>query len=297
MNYPRTGPWHDLAHNVYSQFGEDGIVGELLRRLALGHQSDGWCVEFGAWDGLHLSNTCNLIKNHDYKAVLIEGDRKKYQSLCANFPQDSVYKLCEFIGFEGESTLDNILLRTPIPKDFDFLSIDIDGCDYYIFASLTHYRPKVVCIEYNPSIPNEVEFVQPRNFKVKQGASAKSLLSLAQAQGYALAGVTLCNLILVRNDLLPLLLPQQEYSLDDLRDDSSVKMFLFAGYDGSVLSNKPGLFLIWHDFSVPIADLQALPASLRVFSSDYSLMRKVAFAVFLWFKYNLDFIKTMRKRF
>ena len=40
-----------------------------------------WCCEFGAWDGIHGSNTFNLVKNYDYNAVYIEGDIKKYHDL------------------------------------------------------------------------------------------------------------------------------------------------------------------------------------------------------------------------
>ncbi len=45
-------------------------------------------------------------------------------------------------------------------KIFDFLSIDIDGCDYHIFEQLELFTPKIICIEFNHMIPNEVEFVQ-----------------------------------------------------------------------------------------------------------------------------------------
>ena len=43
----------------FSQFGEDGIVREILTRLSeAGDQElDQWCVEFGAWDGIRGSNT------------------------------------------------------------------------------------------------------------------------------------------------------------------------------------------------------------------------------------------------
>ena len=49
--------------NIYSQFGEDGIIEEILKRLK--NKINKTCVEFGAWDGIHLSNTYNLIKNHN----------------------------------------------------------------------------------------------------------------------------------------------------------------------------------------------------------------------------------------
>src|SRR5579872_645620 len=159
-----SAPLNAYAHNVYSQFGEDGIVAEIIHRIELHIAIDKWCVEFGAWDGVYLSNSYQLIKNKGYKAVLIEGDAKRHADLCKNIPSDEVIKLCEFVHFEGASSLDNILKKTNIPVDFDFMSIDIDGCDYHIWASLTDYRPKVICIEFNPTIPNEVEFVQPKTF-------------------------------------------------------------------------------------------------------------------------------------
>ena len=45
--------------NIFSQNGEDGIIEEIFKRL--NDVSDKKCCEFGAWDGKHLSNTCNLI--------------------------------------------------------------------------------------------------------------------------------------------------------------------------------------------------------------------------------------------
>ena len=58
---------NSFEKKIYSQFGEDGILEEILKRL--GEQNiDKWCVEFGARDGISDSNTYNLIKNYDYNA-------------------------------------------------------------------------------------------------------------------------------------------------------------------------------------------------------------------------------------
>lgn len=270
------------AGNIYSQYGEDGIIEEILKRLGRSTDTDGWCVEFGAWDGLHLSNTYHLINDKAFKAVLIEGDREKYHTLCKNIPRDDVYKICRFVNFEGTSTLDNILRSTPIPAGFDFLSIDIDGCDYFIFDSLKEYRPKIVCIEYNPTIPNEVEFIQPKDFGIKQGASARSLMNLGIQKGYSLAAVTACNLILVRDDLMKYV--GRCGTLENLRDDSHAKMFLFVGYDGTILSNRSELDLVWHGISQNVEDMQLLPKKLRVFYSDYSSIQRALFYVWLAIK-------------
>ena len=149
--------------NISSQSGEDGIIEEIFRRIK--NLLDYQCCEFGAWDGKHLSNTYNLIKNHNYKALLIEGDKKKFQILNSNFLNDKVIKLNKFVEFEGKNTLDNILENNNFNKNFDFLSIDIDGNDYHIFDSLKKFLPKLISIEYNPTIPNHVNFVQKKTIE------------------------------------------------------------------------------------------------------------------------------------
>ena len=64
------------------------------------------------------------------------------------------------VSIEGKSSLKSLLQRHEIPFDFDFLSIDIDGADYHIWKSLgKEYRPLVVCIEFNPTIPNDIGLV------------------------------------------------------------------------------------------------------------------------------------------
>ena len=57
---------------------------------------DNWCIESGAWDGVHLSNTCDLIQNKNYKAVLIEADVKRHRNFCKNFHPRMYLK---YIGF------------------------------------------------------------------------------------------------------------------------------------------------------------------------------------------------------
>ena len=63
-----------FGRKVHSQGAEDGVTEEIFR--VIGTRSK-WCVEFGAWDGVFLSNTCNLIRNHGWSAVLIEGDKTR----------------------------------------------------------------------------------------------------------------------------------------------------------------------------------------------------------------------------
>lgn len=104
------------------------------------------------------------------------------------------------VGVEGESKLDHLLTRTPVPLDFDLLSIDIDSYDYEVWNSLVRYKPKVVIIESNSVLPPGVLQLHspPRHY----GASFSSLVELGQKKGYRLVCHT-GNCFFVRNDLVP----------------------------------------------------------------------------------------------
>ena len=262
------------SKKIYSQFGEDGIILEILNRL--GSQNlDNWCVEFGARDGMSDSNTFNLIKNHNYNAVLIEGDKSYFKKLCKNLPQKEVIKINKFVNFSGDDNLDRILETTSIPKNFDVLSIDIDGCDFYIFQSLVNYRPKVVCLEFNHLIPNSVEFVQKKSFKIKQGSSGKSLVKLAHEKRYELVASSLTNLFFIEQTYIDKII-KEKITLDDLIDDNDIKNFIFCGYDGTLHTTKP-LKLGWHKLEIKNEKIQILPKFLRYFPDDYNLFQKIFF--------------------
>ena len=49
----------DFKKNYHSQGGEDGIIEKILEEAEI---EDGLFVEFGAWDGVFLSNTCKLAE-------------------------------------------------------------------------------------------------------------------------------------------------------------------------------------------------------------------------------------------
>ncbi|MFN0193375.1 MAG: hypothetical protein ACKVP5_15615 [Aestuariivirga sp.] len=188
--------------NVFSQSGEDGIIEAIFEHIGTRNK---WCVEFGAWDGVHLSNTCNLIKNHDWFAVQIEGDTKKFQTLVKNFEGNSRVRQIEaMVGFtKGVDSLDDILSRTDIPSDFDLLSVDIDGNDWHIWDSLKDYHPRVVVIEHNGSVPNDVIFVQDRDMSVNEGCSLAALIRLGKEKGYEFCAVTTPNAFFVAKEEFP----------------------------------------------------------------------------------------------
>lgn len=189
--------------NVTSQFGEDGIVEKIFSILP---ERDMWCVEFGAWDGVFCSNTHNLIKNCGYRSVLIEASTKKIPLLKATYKDNpGQVILNKFIECNsGPNSLDNLLKGTPIPVNFDLLSIDIDGDDYHVWDSLTKFKPKVVIIEFNLTIPSDVEAVQPKGNGNDFGASLLSISKMAKTKGYELVSATDNNGIYVKSEYFSL---------------------------------------------------------------------------------------------
>lgn len=126
----------DYSNDVTSQGGEDGILEEVFKIIDSVDSSDiHWCVEFGAWDGKHLSNTWNLLNKDgesDWSGVLIEASKVKFLELQEQYKErNDVHCLNTMVGLSGGNFLHDILKKTPIPSRFDLLSIDIDGADYW----------------------------------------------------------------------------------------------------------------------------------------------------------------------
>lgn len=250
-----------FARNVYSQTGEDGIIEKVLEVIG---KTGKWCVEFGAWDGIHLSNTFNLVENHGFNSVMIEGDPNKFRALKLKFKDNTrVFPLNAFVGWSGECTLDNLLRQTPVPRSFDVLSIDIDGCDYHVWEATQEYQPALVVIEYNVTIPNWVNFVQIRSGSVSQGSSALALTKLAKEKEYELIAATDCNLFFVKKDYFSLF-NIADNTLSLIRNDEQVSTGLFFGFDGTVFVRGSN-WSPWHSFGIREESLQVLPWFLRGF--------------------------------
>jgi hypothetical protein len=198
-SYPHL-PFNKYQSDFYSQNGEDGVIWEILHRLQL-LGPDNWCVEFGAWDGRHLSNTFSLVEKNFFKAVYIEGHAKRYLDLLSTvdlYPQ--IVPLLAYVGrvADDDLCLDKLLARTEIPSSFALLSIDVDSYDLDIFESLQCYSPKVVVIEINSSVPPGIIW---RHGNGRQGNTFTATCNVAQNKGYTLVCHT-GNLIFVRNDLI-----------------------------------------------------------------------------------------------
>lgn len=199
--------------NITSEAGEDGILEKIFEIIGSGNKT---CVEFGAGDGKLLSNSYNLVNHHGWGAVYIESDKNNFSKLKKRYELNKkVICLKKFVDLQEYSCLDKILSDIHLIKNFDLLSIDIDGNDYHIWDSIKEYAPRVVVIENNGTIPLEIEFVCPRN-SYGVGSSSKSLVELGKNKGYELVAHTGQNCIFVNN---------KEFKKLRIKDNSLNKLF------------------------------------------------------------------------
>jgi hypothetical protein len=254
-----TLPFNAWRRNVYSQCGEDGIIEQLIYMTGL---SQRYFVEFGAWDGRHLSN-CAKLADEGWRGSFIEGDKERWGVLNENYAnRPDVVRLNAVVGSEGKASLDYILEQIGAPVDFGVLSIDIDGNDYHVWAALKKYTPTIVVVEFNPSIPAPVLFVQDNDSSIQIGSSLLALTRLAGEKGYSLVAATEWNAVFVARELclakdIPIYQPWQVKRREQ-------EAYLFHGFDGTMV--VAGLRqLIWHGVDYGPTELQLLPSELRKF--------------------------------
>jgi hypothetical protein len=212
------------AQDLTSQGGEDGIIEKIFDLLD--SQERRCCVEVGSWDGVHLSNTHSLLNLNNaasdtiWDGLLLEADAQRSEQARQMYSESSTCRgrvLCKtsLVSIQDEDSANsltslmnqtNIENENLIPCDFDLLSIDIDGNDYYIWQDLIKartYRPKLVIIEFNPSIGNNITWVQAPNMSCQQGSSVRAIVELCGNEaGYCLITTTIYNAFFIRSDLL-----------------------------------------------------------------------------------------------
>jgi hypothetical protein len=259
-------PLRKFASNVSSQDGEDGIIEHILSVLQPEHR---YCVEFGAWDGKYCSNAHHLLRNGGWSGVMIEANAGKFKDLQVTYAdKPAVTCLNRFVQFDSPGTLDDILDELKAPQSPGMVSIDIDGNDYYIWESMQRYTPELIVIEFNPTVPNDVYFVQDRDTKVNHGCSLLALIMLGREKGYELVCCSSWNAFFVK---------KEKYPLFGIKDNMIYKMYqplqdgrIFQGYDSFI--HVVGMDrLIWRGGAqVNSLNFQILPEEQRVWGDAQS---------------------------
>lgn len=191
INYSPNVPWlKGCGHNVYTQFGEDGLIEACLQKIG---ETNRHCFEIGAADGRFFSNTLRL-RDEGWQAVLIEAEERQFQKLKADFGTQStcIHSLC--------SDLDALLEQTALSQSPDLGIIDIDGQDYWMWHHLKKYRPRIMLVEIStqgPSMP-----VPARGEPYPAQAGLNQIEELGISKGYTLVATTYCNALFIENTCL-----------------------------------------------------------------------------------------------
>lgn len=192
----------DFVGHLYSQSGEEGILIEIFSMIGT---SSKLAIEFGAWDGFHLSNTALFYSKMEWAAILIEADPERYKTLMKNVAPFPAVRAIQSMVDIGTNSLENILKRFGVypadgTLDVDLLSIDIDGNDYFVLESLENMRPRVIVCEYNPTFPADVDIFGAYGEDNHMGSSISALNRIAMQKGYLLVSITPNNGIWVREE-------------------------------------------------------------------------------------------------
>jgi FkbM family methyltransferase len=178
-----SGKFFHLLSSSKSQFHQD-----LFVLSELNFKEGGYFVEFGATNGVDLSNSYLLEKNYSWKGILAEPARIWHKELRSNRQNSIIETSCvwkksnETLWFNETdspelSTLDifsdsdsnvdlrksgnkyqvstislgDLLEKHRAPKDIDYLSIDTEGSEFEILNSFNFdkYNIRIISCEHN----------------------------------------------------------------------------------------------------------------------------------------------------
>lgn len=199
----------DYSVRVFSQWGEDGILDFLLRRVAAPRTF----VEFGVGDYTEC-NTRYLVRQGDWSGVIIEADVAACEHI-RRLEESWRYDLRLVEAFITRDNINDLILDAGFQGEIGLLSIDIDGNDYWVWEALTAVRPAVVVVEYNGlfggdravTIPYDPAFSRwtASPLGAYYGASLAAMVKLGASKGYDYVGSNQAdsNAFFVRTDLRP----------------------------------------------------------------------------------------------
>jgi hypothetical protein len=198
----------DAEFQIFSQWGEDGIVQYLVQNLDIEHKT---FVEFGV-ETFREANCRFLMQKDFWSGMVIDGSAKNI----ATIKQSNFFWLYDLTAVEAFITRDNIAgLIAGAPFDgLGILSVDIDGVDYFVLEALGHLTPSIIIVEYNGlfgptakvSVPYSADFwrTKAHHSNLYYGASLRAFDHLLSNRGYRLVGGNAAgnNAFFVRSDLI-----------------------------------------------------------------------------------------------
>lgn len=192
----------EVGFKAFSQTDEDGILLYIFSIIGTASKKS---VEICAGDGMEC-NTANLIINHGWHGLLVDGDEASVKSGIEFYKGNRntyVYPPTFVHSWITRDNVNEVITKNGFAGEIDILSIDMDGVDYWIWSAINSIEPRVVVVEYQDIIGPDKALTVPYNetFNAYEhpttlgmpnfcGASLSAFVKLAQARGYRLVG---CN--------------------------------------------------------------------------------------------------------
>jgi hypothetical protein len=190
---------------TYSQSDEDGIIQEIFKRIGTSNRI---FVEFGVESGVECNSVKLLVE--DWRGLWLEGSATRIEQIQKNFQAFlDERKLGVSEAFVAAENINALLEQGGVTGEIDFLSIDIDSNDYWVWKAITVIKPRVVVIEYNATLRPPLSLVIPydpaRRWDGSNyfGASLEALVRLGSSKGYRIVGCNFsgANAFFVRDDI------------------------------------------------------------------------------------------------
>ena len=183
----------EVEFQVYSQWGEDGIIDWLVNKFPEIPKS---FLEIGT-ENYKESNTRFLLVNKNWDGFIIEANKNSVKDI----KSQRVYwkhNLTIENQFVDQNNINTIIKRINIPKKLGLLSLDIDGIDYWVLKKLSVLEPSIVICEYNSlfgqkkaiTVPYKKNYIRSNEHysNLFYGASIKAFIDLLKKRNYFFIG-------------------------------------------------------------------------------------------------------------
>lgn len=180
---------------IFSQWGDDGIIQYLIRRIPNLPQT---FIEFGVEDYTE-ANTRFLLQNNNWKGLIIDGSAANI----ARVRSDRLYwahELTAIARFVSAENINALITEAGFSGSLGILHIDIDGVDYWVWRAIDAVDPEIVIVEYNSvfgaeraiTVPYDASFQRhiAHHSRLYYGASLAAFGLLAESRGMIFVG---CN--------------------------------------------------------------------------------------------------------
>lgn len=224
----------EVEFQVFSQFGDDGIIQWLTKILPLPNKT---FIEFGV-ENYREANTRFLLVNNYWSGLVMDGSKDNIDSLSRE-QLYTFYDLQALCAFIKKSNINQLISTAKFKKEVGILSIDIDGNDFWIWETISDIEPVIVITEYNSlfgfdqpyTIPYKDDFVRGRDYPFNfYGTSLLSAYDLGIKKGYAFIGTNSAgnNAYFIRREYMqylpiPEITPEEGYTFSSFTEawDSS----------------------------------------------------------------------------